>query len=298
MQVMASPRICYVSLQATELDVQALRKEEKERLTMIKQLSSQRDHMSRLAAEWNLKLKYATREAAVKDFIVQVSHRPSCYCPKFPHRALTYIPQMSGCHMRCQHQQEIRAAQGWSDSGAGTPCSSASWSNTIAMQLTDILWTQAQMTLGESSAVQVPKRQRKDGAMQVQTFLQVRTMVKHHRNAVDTSLMNGSTPDSGMILVVQDQKRQRKDGAMQVQDFLQLYNMVKHQRNKFVTLVRVAGQSSAELTEKIRILESELLIMHETESERAAQVKSARSTNEGVRLERDKLRHELLKWVP
>ncbi|KAK9847852.1 hypothetical protein WJX84_007452 [Apatococcus fuscideae] len=150
------------NVEATEVDVQALRKEEKERLTMIKQLSSQRDHMSRLAADWNLKLKYATREAAVKDFIVQ------------------------------------------------------------------------------------------------------------------------------------DQKRQRKDGAMQVQDFLQLYNMVKHQRNKFVTLVRVAGQSSAELTEKIRILESELLIMHETESERAAQVKSARSTNEGVRLERDKLRHELL----
>lgn len=94
---------------------------------------------------------------------------------------------------------------------------------------------------------------------------------------------------------MQDMKRQRKDGEMKVQDFLQLYNMVKHQRNKFVTLVRVAGQSSAELTEKIRILESELLIMHETEGERAAQVKSARAVNEGARFERDKLRHELLR---
>ena len=94
---------------------------------------------------------------------------------------------------------------------------------------------------------------------------------------------------------MQDMKRQRKDGAMQVQDFLQLYNMVKHQRNKFVTLVRVAGQSSAELTEKIRILESELIIMHETEGERAAQVKSAHSASEVARFERDKLRHELLR---
>ncbi len=90
-------------------------------------------------------------------------------------------------------------------------------------------------------------------------------------------------------------KRQHKDGAMQVQDFLQLYNMVKHQRNKFVTLVRVAGQSSAELTEKMRILDSELLIMFESEGERAARVKIAHSANEAARFERDKLRHELLR---
>ena len=55
-----------------EKDVHALQKEEKERLTIIKALSSQRDHMSRMAADWDLKLKHATREAALKDFLVQV----------------------------------------------------------------------------------------------------------------------------------------------------------------------------------------------------------------------------------
>lgn len=59
--------------QALEKDVHALQKEEKERLTVIKALSSQRDHMSRMAADWDLKLKHAAREAVLKDFLVQVA---------------------------------------------------------------------------------------------------------------------------------------------------------------------------------------------------------------------------------
>lgn len=65
---------CGMMKQALEKDVHALRKEEKERLTIIKALSSQRDHMSRMAADWDLKLKNATREAVLKGFLVQVEH--------------------------------------------------------------------------------------------------------------------------------------------------------------------------------------------------------------------------------
>ncbi len=63
-------------MQALEKDVRALHREEKERLTMLKQLSSRREHSSRLAAEWDLKLKYAAQEAALKDFVVQASTLP------------------------------------------------------------------------------------------------------------------------------------------------------------------------------------------------------------------------------
>ena len=94
------------ALQALEQDVQALRREEKERLVVLKQLNSQRDHMSRLAAEWELKLKYATQEAALKDFVVQVGK---------------HSPNGMSSFERCMHKQGLCLQ-------ASTMCSSGAFS--------------------------------------------------------------------------------------------------------------------------------------------------------------------------
>lgn len=61
-------------------------------------------------------------------------------------------------------------------------------------------------------------------------------------------------------LVIADLTKRCNDTNNRLKEFSALYDVVKNERNKYVNLIQTSHQASAEMKEKIKILQNEVML--------------------------------------
>lgn len=62
-------------------------------------------------------------------------------------------------------------------------------------------------------------------------------------------------------LQIQDHQKKNQEMQIKLKDFDKLYDVIKNERNKCVNLIQTSTQKSAEMKEKIKILQNEIEIL-------------------------------------
>ncbi|XP_069765802.1 coiled-coil domain-containing protein 146 isoform X3 [Narcine bancroftii] len=96
-------------------------------------------------------------------------------------------------------------------------------------------------------------------------------------------------------LGLQDSKKKHKQMLISLKNFVKIYQIIKNERNKYVNLIQSAAQVSAEMREKIKILQNENEILRTTTLLKDSQLQKYKLKHSNSYVIRDSLRRGICK---
>ncbi|XP_051889998.1 coiled-coil domain-containing protein 146 isoform X2 [Pristis pectinata] len=92
-----------------------------------------------------------------------------------------------------------------------------------------------------------------------------------------------------------DSKKKHKQMLISLKNFVKIYQIIKNERNKYVNLIQSAAQVSAEMREKIKILQNETEILRTTTLLKDSQLQKYKLKHSNSYVIRDSLRRAICK---
>uniref|UniRef100_UPI00398EE4B2 coiled-coil domain-containing protein 146 isoform X2 n=1 Tax=Pristiophorus japonicus TaxID=55135 RepID=UPI00398EE4B2 len=96
-------------------------------------------------------------------------------------------------------------------------------------------------------------------------------------------------------LALQDSEKKHRQLLINLKNFLKVYQIIKNERNKYVNLLQTAAQISAEMREKIKILQNEMEILRTTTLLKDSQLQKYKLKHSNSYVIRDSLRRAICK---
>ncbi|CAL1531513.1 unnamed protein product [Lymnaea stagnalis] len=114
----------------------------------------------------------------------------------------------------------------------------------------------------------------------------MRAEMKYHRAVEDLKTKQ---------LQIQDHQKKHQEMLIKLKEFAKLYDVIKNERNKCVNLIQTSTQKSAEMKEKIKILNNEIEILRTAVMQKDKDLQKHRLRRMNAIVMRDSLRNELAK---
>ncbi|XP_067861472.1 coiled-coil domain-containing protein 146 [Heptranchias perlo] len=99
----------------------------------------------------------------------------------------------------------------------------------------------------------------------------------------------------GEKLGLQDSKKKNSAMLISIKNFVKVYQIIKNERNKYVNLIQSTAQISAEMREKIKILQNEMEILRTTTLLKDSQLQKYKLKHSNSYVIRDSLRRAICK---
>ncbi|XP_067915346.1 coiled-coil domain-containing protein 146 isoform X3 [Heterodontus francisci] len=99
----------------------------------------------------------------------------------------------------------------------------------------------------------------------------------------------------GEKLALQDSQKKHRQMLSSLKNFVKVYQIIKNERNKYVNLIQSAAQVSAEMREKIKILQNEMEILRTTTLLKDSQLQKYKLKHSNSYVIRDSLRRAICK---
>ncbi|XP_078091726.1 coiled-coil domain-containing protein 146 isoform X2 [Mustelus asterias] len=96
-------------------------------------------------------------------------------------------------------------------------------------------------------------------------------------------------------LSLQDSQKKHRQMLISLKGFVKVYQVIKNERNKYVNLIQSAAQVSAEMREKIKILQNEMEILRTTTLLKDSQLQKFKLKHSNSHVIRDSLRRAICK---
>lgn len=61
---------------------------------------------------------------------------------------------------------------------------------------------------------------------------------------------------------ITDHRKRLEELSNRLRDFARMYDVIKNERNRYMNLIQIAHQKIAEMTERTKILQNEIEILH------------------------------------
>ncbi|XP_041058679.1 coiled-coil domain-containing protein 146 isoform X2 [Carcharodon carcharias] len=94
---------------------------------------------------------------------------------------------------------------------------------------------------------------------------------------------------------IQDSQKKHRQMLVSLKNFVKVYQIIKNERNKYVNLIQSAAQVSAEMREKIKILQNEMEILRTTTLLKDSQLQKYKLKHSNSHVIRDSLRRAICK---